>query len=723
MAPTLTSATFASRCKQRLAAIAAITLCCFSANIAAAEIAWPANARFKYVAQKKDLRELLREFAGSQGITVAVADGVDGAVSGRFDLKPQAMLELLAASHGFLWFYDGAVLHITPSSDVRTQVIDLRISTPEQLQNALERLHLLDKRYPLQVDDDGATVMVSGPGSYVSLVQQVAANLEGKLSRSQATEVRVFPLHFAWAADHEFSTGGQNVTIPGVASVLSSMYQTPASGVKRGAVPSPLKINPMKSAGDSTQEQSKSGDKAAAVAKSNDAARGADPLENLPVIQADSRINAVLIRDAAARMKQYETLITKLDVRPAMIEIEARIIEISSEEAATLGVDWRLNSTPTANAGNSISRLNDVRNFVAEGGIAKSVLANAGLNLLERISALASQGKATVTASPAVLTLNNLEAQMDNQESFYVRVAGYQSSELFNITAGVTLRVTPMIVGEGDKTRIKLDVRIEDGRINDRTVDQIPTVKRSQINTQGFVNDGEALLIAGYSVDQDARTETRVPGLSKIPVLGNLFRNTDSSKSRMQRLFLLTPRIVKDPADDAAKGVDASQSGRKPGISGITPPPDIAPLLPAPDRTAAAKANAPADAPAAPKMTPAAPQEAPAGAMETAPKTDDKASSVNAAKPPAPEPAPTWEIKPTDHTLRNALNRWATEAGWQLSWELSVDFPLEAGISIPGTFEHAIETVSASMDEAALPAKMILYTGNKVLRVVPKDRK
>src|SRR5690349_11160691 len=83
---------------------------------AAADIPW-SQSRFQYVALKKDLRELLREFATKQGITLNIADGIDGNVSGSFDLPPQAMLDLLAANHHFLWHYDGTMLYITPVKD------------------------------------------------------------------------------------------------------------------------------------------------------------------------------------------------------------------------------------------------------------------------------------------------------------------------------------------------------------------------------------------------------------------------------------------------------------------------------------------------------------------------------------------------------------------------------------------------------------------------------
>ncbi|MFZ6774458.1 toxin co-regulated pilus biosynthesis Q family protein [Undibacterium sp. SXout7W] len=77
-----------------------------------------------------------------------------------------------------------------------------------------------------------------------------------------------------------------------------------------------------------------------------------------------------------------------------------------------------------------------------------------------------------------------------------------------------------------------------------------------------------------------------------------------------------------------------------------------------------------------------------------------------------------WEIAVSDKTLNAAIARWTAQAGWQLLWELSVDYAVEARTIVPGTFEEAVETVTRSMETAEIPMKAIFYKGNKVLRIV-----
>lgn len=91
---------------------------------------------------------------------------------------------------------------------------------------------------------------------------------------------------------------------------------------------------------------------------------------------------------------------------------------------------------------------------------------------------------------------------------------------------------------------------------------------------------------------------------------------------------------------------------------------------------------------------------------------------------PVEKAAPqAWEISPTDKTLNAALARWTAIAGWQLSWELPVDYSVEVKTVVPGTFEEAVELVAKSMDSAEIPMKAIFYNGNKVLRIVQKGTK
>ena len=79
-----------------------------------------------------------------------------------------------------------------------------------------------------------------------------------------------------------------------------------------------------------------------------------------------------------------------------------------------------------------------------------------------------------------------------------------------------------------------------------------------------------------------------------------------------------------------------------------------------------------------------------------------------------------WEVTPADKTLNTALARWAALAGWQLVWELPVDYAVSVRTEIRGSFTEAVGMVAKSMDTAEIPMKAIFYEGNHVLRIVAK---
>nr|WP_230960300.1 type III secretion system outer membrane ring subunit SctC [Burkholderia territorii] len=554
------------------------------------------NSVVHMAAEGKDLKDVLRDLVASQGVTASIAENVQGTVTGRFDMPPQRMLDTLAATFGFVWFYDGNVMSISNANDVTRQIIRLDNASIGDLNSALRRMHLDDKRYPLTYASSARTVIISGPPLYVQLVAGVAKHLDENAQRTYGTVVRAFKLSNAWAADHNVQLGGKSIVVPGVATTVSNLYhplQIGTAGEAPMATGGLLRLAPMADASGGTtggspvpplpsgiagadashslvsgllgSSQPRGGRNAAVSdGTQGDATAAGTGDHSLPVVEADPTTNSVLVRDIPQRIGLYAPLIEKLDARPNLIEIEAHIIEVEDDLLRQIGVDWRAHNSHVdlqtgsgtlqqngyngnLNPNFGVTTLADGSTSVATtpvGGAITAVLGNAGRYLLARITALEATSEARIDSSPKVATLDNVEAVMDNKTRFFVRVQGYTSGDLYSVSTGTSLRVLPMVVQDNGATRIKLDVHIEDGQLTGDTVDAVPVITSSEINTQAFVGEGESLLIAGYSTDKDSNGVARVPWLSKIPLVGALFRNTDRSHKHRERVFLLTPRIV-----------------------------------------------------------------------------------------------------------------------------------------------------------------------------------
>jgi type III secretion protein C len=569
----------------------------------AAPVSW--NTRMvDYTADSKDIKDVLRDFAASQGIPADISKDVQGTVTGKFHMPPQRLLDTLASSFGFVWYYDGQVLDIVTPDEMKSTLIKLDHGSTEQLRSTLAAMNVTDPRFRITYDDLQGAAIVNGPPNYVKLVGDIAQRLDTTTRHRAGTVVQVFALHHAWAMDRAVVADGQSMNLLGVATVLNSIYhpqQSGSNGSNSGGgstqTPNVQRSQPMTNVGGAgagmqgspsmaplpqgttlangesslgllsglsgrPSQQLSSTVKSTGPGQNTSADGGGDE-DTLPVIEADQRTNSVLIRDTPDRMYQYPALIQRLDVKPRLIEIEAQIFEVDTSSIRQLGVNWTAhNSHLDFQTGNGLSTQNTYNGTLAPnfgnttlpgnvtaaaspvGGALSAVIGNAGRYLMANVSALEEQNLAKIDASPKVTTLDNIEADMANQTQFFVRVSGYTSADLYSVSTGVSLRVLPMVVDENGHTQIKLDVAIQDGQLTSQTVDNIPVISSTNINTSAFVNEGEALLIAGYKTHNRDYTATGVPLLSKIPVVGNLFKYTDRDDSHMERLFLLTPRII-----------------------------------------------------------------------------------------------------------------------------------------------------------------------------------
>jgi len=559
--------------------------------------------------ESRDLKDVLRDFAASQGIIATIAPNVQGTVSGRFDLPPRKFIDTMAATFGFVWFYDGSVLSISTADDVTTKVIKLDFAGTQSLRSTLKQIGLDTDRFPIVYDPEQGVALITGPHRLIQLVDEVAARLDQNANRRTGSEVRAFPLRYGWAADHTITVNGKTQVVPGVAHVLASLYHperdsdpqgtsrasadgtanlqqvSPYADVQggtnggspynNGGVNPPLPDvfagvtaaggGPVAMPGAGGVGGTQGGASGSGPQSAGRAATAAVPdgAGSLPVIQADARTNSVLIRDLPDRVGQYQNLIDRLDVKHRMVEIEAHIIEIDDGALKQLGVDWHAHSshidfqtgTGSANANNfngtlspTFSSLDTAGNLVASatptGGSLTAVVGDAGRYLLTRVDALEQTNLAHIDASPKVATLDNVEAVMDNQTQFFIPVTGFTASNLFSVQVGNTLRVLPTIVDENGTQQIKLQVHVEDGQPTGQTVQNIPEISTSEIDTEAVIQQGQSLLIAGYRVENDSNLNTGIPVLSKIPVLGALFRSHTHQNSKMERLVLLTPRVI-----------------------------------------------------------------------------------------------------------------------------------------------------------------------------------
>ncbi|HRK57103.1 MAG TPA: type III secretion system outer membrane ring subunit SctC [Burkholderiaceae bacterium] len=522
----------------------------------AAEMSWRSKP-FQIVANEKPLSDFLRELAASQGTTAVINPNVEGTISGKFSVAGGALviLDSVCATYGLTWYYDGSFLFIDPVGEVTNEVLPISQGSALRVEQTVRRLNIADPRYPLVVNQEEGSIFVSGPRRYVELVRQAVQLAEDPNKQTDRAVIRFFPLKYARAADMQIVRNGERVTVFGVASILRSLFEP--TSVRSSGLGSASAVQ----SGPSRQVRLSSGESAQVPkldlgASVSGASTSFGSTGKLPQFQADTGLNGILVRDLGHRMNQYASLIKSLDVRPQLVEIEVTIMDISSDKVTSLGIDWRAHGdhadaqfgrgdgTPLTWAGATTEAgqtgAATPRGIVFTGSIGNSLREY----FLARVTALAETGQANFVARPKVSTIDNVEASLENSNEFYVKVSGFQDAGLFNIKAGTSLRVTPMIIQENGTQGVMMTIHINDSSLGPVLSDGLPSIRNRAVNTQALVDEGKSLLIAGYSSEETSRVETGVPGLSSIPVLGNLFKYNEKKQVNMERFYLLTPRLI-----------------------------------------------------------------------------------------------------------------------------------------------------------------------------------
>lgn len=507
------------------------------------------RGRFVYRAEGKRLADVLQDFAASQSVPAVVADGVEGVVNANFDARPREFLDGIARAYNLLWYHDGTALYFYPGRAVQSRLFRLKGFRREQVNSLLASLRLGDKRYPIRFDQTHSTLYISGPPRHVELINAALDALDAGVSESAERTVRVFELQFASAADRQMG----DALVPGVASTLRKLYAAEDDGTGSAATEAIDKIkSSMRRKQSASVPMPRSNQFLPPLPRANakDGSSTSEPLvtskagpeadDMPPRFEADEGTNAVIVQGRADRMAEYEGLIRRLDQKPRLVELEATIIEVNSDSVAALGVNWSLRGS---NGSVGVASPTPMVPGASNAFTLSTLVSDAGRELLARVNALQGEGKARVLSKPSVLGVANRAAVMREKRVASVRVAGEREANLYQVEAGTLLEMTPQVI-DGDLGDIKLSLYIEDGSFENRQVDQVPVVKKTEIRTEAHVREGESLLIGGITVESETTQDNSVPGLSKIPLLGGIFRSSERQVIRTERLFLITPRLV-----------------------------------------------------------------------------------------------------------------------------------------------------------------------------------
>lgn len=296
---------------------------------------------------------------------------------------------------------------------------------------------------------------------------------------------------------------------------------------------------------------------------------GAKILSPKGTISIDERTRAVIVKDIPSVLDQIATIVENLDKPTRQILLETRIIEISSSFSKSLGFEWGIRWSPSDTRATIVGSVAGQLEAPVAGGrapLAINLPASTGnvtaptaaftigyLNPSQtfaldlRISALQQSGKGKVISNPKVITLDNQKAKIVQGASIPYGEKDVQSGQISTKFRDVAIivEVIPHLI---DDKSMLLDLSV----IKEDLVEFIniggvyaPRTTKIEGNTKVFLRDGETIVIGGIYKKTDTMTESKVPGIGDIPIIGELFKSRGRDESLYEVMIFVTPRILR----------------------------------------------------------------------------------------------------------------------------------------------------------------------------------
>jgi type IV pilus assembly protein PilQ len=296
-------------------------------------------------------------------------------------------------------------------------------------------------------------------------------------------------------------------------------------------------------------------------------------------VEIDSRTNMIIVQDVAKNLADIDQLVAELDKPEPQVEIEAKVLQMNRDAAKALGVQWGVNGRVAPELGNTtalgfpnrgtasgrvitqgpvtqgptdprsteLERAGTAVNLPVVGatsalGVSMGSV-NGAFNIDVAITALEHSGQLKILSTPRVTTQNNKVAEVTQGFQIpFQTVANNTVTTQFR-DAALKLRVTPQITAANT---VIMFIELENAQPDfSRAVLGNPSIATQRAITQVQVADGVTTVIGGILQQTDTQLNDQTPGLHKIPLLGWLFKRTDTKSEQNELMISLTPRIIR----------------------------------------------------------------------------------------------------------------------------------------------------------------------------------
>ena len=281
-------------------------------------------------------------------------------------------------------------------------------------------------------------------------------------------------------------------------------------------------------------------------------------------ITVDERTNNIIAYQTQDRLDELRRIVAQLDIPVRQVMIEARIVEANVDYDKSLGVRWggsiqnkgNWNTSGVSNGTSSTigtpgststnSPFVDMGTVGNTSGIGIAFITDNVLLDLE-LTAMEKTGNGEIVSQPKVVTSDKETAKiLKGTEIPYQEASSSGATSVSFKEASLSLEVTPQITPDN---RIIMEVKVtkdEPDYLN--KVQDVPPIKKNEVNAKVLVNDGETIVIGGVFSNTQSKVVDKVPFLGDVPYLGRLFRRDVVSEKKSELLVFLTPRIMNNQA-------------------------------------------------------------------------------------------------------------------------------------------------------------------------------
>ncbi|WP_369815472.1 type II secretion system secretin GspD [Klebsiella michiganensis] len=285
-------------------------------------------------------------------------------------------------------------------------------------------------------------------------------------------------------------------------------------------------------------------------------------------IKAHEQTNSLILTAAPDVMRDLEGVIAQLDIRRAQVLVEAIIAEVQDADGLNLGIQWANKNSGMSQFTNTglpiTTAIAGANQYKKEGAVDSSIAST--LNSLNGIaagfyqgnwamllSALSSNSKNDILATPSIVTLDNMEAMFNVGQEVPV-LSGSQTTSGDNVfntverkTVGIKLKVKPQI-NEGDSVLLEIEQEVSSvaDAASSSSADLGATFNTRTVNNAVLVGSGETVVVGGLLDKSVTDSVDKVPVLGDIPVLGYLFRSNSKKVSRRNLMLFIRPSIIRD---------------------------------------------------------------------------------------------------------------------------------------------------------------------------------